>query len=638
LAGKPQRTTTDQKKRKRQRPNVKYGPIRFNNHNQHNNSNLQENPIIDPKYPSIYNIAQVNLTTPEKQLLNKGLKFCTTERVPNTNEYISAIDELHRKLLIKGYFLNQGDNPSRMDATTNPDKIFVKKHTPKSNWRPSNQDLYKIPINVRIFADEVRIKLREMATQTKSFKPNLPKRQRLAIKRLLRRNDQIVIRLADKGSGVAILTRDQYKKEAERQLNNTLHYKKLDTDLTPKIRKDILTTTRKYMHKGLISEKAFNIINTPDTKPARFYTLPKIHKNIEDPPGRPIMSANGHPTEKLSEFIDMHLNPYLKEIKSYVKDTNHFVTICNDIQLAPQDRLITFDISSLYTNIPHQEGVEAIKEFMTPRIGAEKADMLAQLALLVLQGNIFEFNDQLYIQISGSAMGTKFAPSLACIFVHILETKFLKNAPTKPKIWKRYIDDIFCVMKATDPELDNFLEWINSLHPTIKFTMDANNNGIPFLDTFIQNDGTTIKMRPYTKPTDTKQYIHPTSCHPTHVFKALPYSQALRLKKITSDKDTLKKELDNLTGYFTNRGYNPSLVSKGINKALRAPTQKPKDNPITMVITYHPSNPPFAKKLHSIIESHKKNLPGTFTNTLVAYRRTRNLKETLTKARFTEKK
>jgi hypothetical protein len=61
--------------------------------------------------------------------------------VPNTNEYIAAIDELHRKLLIKGYFINQEDNPSKMDATTTPEEKFVRKHTPKSNWRPTHKEL-----------------------------------------------------------------------------------------------------------------------------------------------------------------------------------------------------------------------------------------------------------------------------------------------------------------------------------------------------------------------------------------------------------------------------------------------------------------------------------------------------------------
>jgi hypothetical protein len=158
LARSSKGTKNPKKKRQRKGSHVKYGPIKFNNSNQHNNKNIQENPIVDPKFPSIYNIAQINLTTPEKELLNKGLKFCTTDKPPNTNEYIEAIDQLHRKILVKGYFLNQEDNPSQMDATPTPEEKFVKTNTPKSKWRPTNKELYKIPINIRIFADEVRQK------------------------------------------------------------------------------------------------------------------------------------------------------------------------------------------------------------------------------------------------------------------------------------------------------------------------------------------------------------------------------------------------------------------------------------------------------------------------------------------------
>jgi hypothetical protein len=56
-----------------------------------------------------------------------------------------------------------------------------------------------------------------------------------------------------------------------------------------------------------------------DPKPGRFYLLPKIHK--ENNPGRPIMSANGHPTENISEFIDFHLRSFVENLPSHFKDT-----------------------------------------------------------------------------------------------------------------------------------------------------------------------------------------------------------------------------------------------------------------------------------------------------------------------------
>jgi hypothetical protein len=197
---------------------------------------------------------------------------------------------------------------------------------------------------------------------------------------------------------------------------------------------------------------------------------------------------------------------------------------------------VTFDVSALYTNIPHDEGTKAVKDFLTPRLGEAKADMIAQLPTEVLKGNIFEFNNNLYIQTNGTAMGTKLAPAFASIFLHTLESNLLPLAPIKPTLWKRYIDDIFCIIKATDDELKEFLVWLNSLHQSIKFTMDANTAGIPFLDTFLTIKGDHINIRPYTKPTDTKQYVHINSCHPKHVFKSLPYSQALRIKNYAQKK------------------------------------------------------------------------------------------------------
>jgi hypothetical protein len=348
------------------------------------------------------------------------------------------------------------------------------------------------------------------------------------------------------------------------------------------------------------------------------------------------MSANQHPTEKLSQYVDLHLNKHVANTNSYIKDSSHFIDICNSIDIQPGDRLVTFDVTALYTNIPHDEGVAAVEEFLTPKIGKEKAEMIAQLTKEVLKGNIFEFNKQLYIQTSGTAMGTKLAPAFANLYLHTLEMKHLPNAPTQPKLWKRYIDDIFCIIQATDDELKEFLHWLNSIHHSIKFTMDASTKGIPFLDMFLTIKDQKINIQPYTKPTDTKQYIHIDSCHPKHVFKSLPYSQALRIKKLCTDENTLKIELNNLQGYFKNRGYNTKDIETGIKKALdNAQQQKTtKGDMTTMVITYHPNNPPFARILHKLYSEHQKELPGKLTRPIVAYRRTKNLKELLTRAKF----
>jgi hypothetical protein len=110
--------------------------------------------------------------------------------------------------------------------------------------------------------------------------------------------------------------------------------------------------------------------------------------------------------------------------------------------------------------------------------------MIKDLTRLVLTNNIIEFNGRLFIQLSGTSMGSKFAPSYASIYMNWFEKTHLPNAPIQPVIWRRYIDDIFAVFVCTDKELEDFHEWLNSIHTTIKFTMENSQEGIPFLDTF----------------------------------------------------------------------------------------------------------------------------------------------------------
>ena len=117
-----------------------------------------------------------------------------------------------------------------------------------------------------------------------------------------------------------------------------------------------------------------DIIVPEKYRPARFYCLVKVHKGLENPPGRPIMSGNNHTTERLSEYVDREINPFVPSIPSHIKDTNHLIDILKDLNLPKEAILTSFDVTGLYTNIPHIEGIEAIKQFMTekPTHGKEK--------------------------------------------------------------------------------------------------------------------------------------------------------------------------------------------------------------------------------------------------------------------------
>ena len=162
---------------------------------------------------------------------------------------------------------------------------------------------------------------------------------------------------------------------------------------------------------------------------------------------------------------------------------------------------------------------------------------------MILTMNNFTFNDSHYPQIHGTAMGTKMAPSFANLFLGLFENNALRNAPFQPHTWLRYIDDIFMIWTESPENLKIFIDYLNSIHPTIKFTSSHSPTNVPFLDVNVSltSDG-NINTDLYTKPTDKHQHLFSSysSCHPLHTQKkAIPFSLALRLRRICSTDETL---------------------------------------------------------------------------------------------------
>ena len=100
---------------------------------------------------------------------------------------------------------------------------------------------------------------------------------------------------------------------------------------------------------------------------ALFFFLPKIHKRNN--PGRPIISANECPTERISEFVEFYIRPLAKQGPYYVKDTGHFLDILHEIGIVHPDTILcTIDVLALYTSIPHEEGITAMRRALSTRL------------------------------------------------------------------------------------------------------------------------------------------------------------------------------------------------------------------------------------------------------------------------------
>ena len=133
---------------------------------------------------------------------------------------------------------------------------------------------------------------------------------------------------------------------------------------------------------------------------------------------------------------------------SYIKDTVDFLKKIEHLGKIPESAiLVTADVVGLYTNIPHILGLQSLRKRLNETgICKVPNEEIISMAEFVLKNNYFEFNGKVCWQISGTAIGTKFAPPYACIFIDEMETSFLKTQQFQPCIWLRYIDDIFFYM------------------------------------------------------------------------------------------------------------------------------------------------------------------------------------------------
>ena len=253
-------------------------------------------------------------------------------------------------------------------------------------------------------------------------------------------------------------------------------------------------------------------------------------------------------------------------------------------------------------------------------------------------------------------MGTKFAPTYATLVLGYLEEKLIKRLETTDKQfslyvreqWKRYLDDCFILWTRSVEELHHFHNILNSLHSDIKFTIELNENKLPFLDILITKYNTQLSTDIYYKDTDTKQYLDFKSCHPSHTKRSIPYNLARRICTIVSDSFLRSIRLNELKQALLSRGYPENLIESGIQKATQIPRNEllipnttQGNDIITYVSTYNPKNPEmFTEMKNSIpilMNDPKMRAVLRTTNFIKSKRQPPNLKKLLTKANFTSK-
>ena len=472
------------------------------------------------------------------------------------------------------------------DKMNQSENIFKKLFTEKSSFSPEDhlldEEIIKTVNEIKIHTKQVVSKWdpafyleqrpfdynNNRLIKTKE-KVNIKREEQESIAKL-KSNPDIVIKSADKGSATVIMNKTQYIGEAERQLNNSKYYIKLEEPIHQKSVTEIHSILGEMCFKKFITKDQLKYFKGPtEYRPRTFYLLPKIHKKVDSwphpgmPEGRPIVSDVDSETYRISQLIDHFLNPLATDHPSYIKNSFEFCNKIRNKQINQNYLLVTGDITSLYTNMNIERMLKCVKEaFQKTKIEYRSDEDILKLLEISLKNNDFIFNDQYYLQILGCAMGKRFAPALANLYLLEFDNMATTNFPIRPLYFMRYLDDIFFVWPGDLNSLKQFENYLNTLIPDIKINFEHSPDEISFLDTTVYKTNGILNTRTYFKPTDTHQLLHTDSFHPKHTFSGLLKSQFIRFKRLSSTREDYDNTCKILIKYLCKRGYTQGTMRR----------------------------------------------------------------------------
>ena len=294
----------------------------------------------------------------------------------------------------------------------------------------------------------------------------------------------------------------------------------------------------------------------------------------------------------ISNYVDYHLQPIVKEILSYVKERQDFLKKLEKVKDIPLDSLlVTLDVKSLNTNNPNNKGIKAVKKsYEKYKEKTVSTKVIITFLSLILTLNNFVLNCTHYLQTTSCALGTICALSYANIFMAIFEAKHIyPYIKEKSLLYLRYIDDIFMIWKGTKVELLTFIKELNEKHKTIKFDFQISPRKIAFLAAMLYKDeNNNIPTTLYHKPTDQQAFLHAKSEHPRSLKNSIPYSQALRLKRMCSTSTEFDKNCAIIKQTFLDRQYKEEVLDQQINYSHVKKKQQKQNSTINNIQQHTP--------------------------------------------------
>ena len=401
--------------------------------------------------------------------------------------------------------------------------------------------------------------------QHHSNKAPLSKHQMNLIKEF-NRDETTIVRKADKSNVFVLLDKEHYINGINSILADDTKFAKVNKDPTEDLKKEINKLISE-MNEETEGEQRLQKL-AGQYEPGYIYANPKIHKDLKNPPYRPIISQIGTVTHDIAKMINSIIVKYLP--KRYQADSTYeFLSVLRN---CPQvGMLASLDAESLFTNVPVADTIDIILKntyehntMEPPKISRSTMERL--LKICTTRTPFRSVSGEVFVQCEGVSMGSALGPTFANFYMCDLENRvFALNPALKPYLYVRYVDDICLVAENFNSLLK--IKHAFELNSVLKFTFEIETKkSMPFLDVLIDRNSNSFTTSVFVKQTNHGDCINYNSICPERYKTGVIKSMLHRAFHLSSSWQEFSGEVERLKQLLTNNNFPMAVIDSVISR------------------------------------------------------------------------